>query len=157
MRQQHFGRIVNNSSIGGDMYSALGGWYHVSKHALNVWSDVLDTEVQQFGLRSVVVEPGGTQSSWGKIAMGSIKNNVSENTPYQSLIDGTMAMVSNVGSHSSATSEDLAKVFYRAATEEKPKLRYYFSFSDRMTSHIARVHPTFGTFWFHLLLKIVFN
>ncbi|HAT55061.1 MAG TPA: short-chain dehydrogenase/reductase [Lactobacillus sp.] len=142
MRAQRFGRIVNISSIGGDMYSALGGWYHVTKHALNVWSDVLDTEIQQFGLRSVIVEPGGTQSSWGDIAMGSIKKNASANTPYQALIDGTLAMVTRVGSHSSATSEDLAKVFYRAANEDKPKLRYYFSFSDRMMAHFARVHPT---------------
>ncbi|MCF6160308.1 MAG: SDR family NAD(P)-dependent oxidoreductase [Furfurilactobacillus sp.] len=141
MRRQQSGRIVNISSIGGDVYSALGGWYHVTKHALNVWSDVLDTEIQQFGLRSVVVEPGGTQSSWSEIAMGSINKNVSANTPYQALIDGTLSMINRVGSQSSATSEELAKVFYRAATDDRPKLRYYFSIGDRMMAHFARVHP----------------
>ncbi|MGV0167480.1 SDR family NAD(P)-dependent oxidoreductase [Furfurilactobacillus sp. WILCCON 0119] len=141
MRKQQFGRIVNISSIGGDMYSALGGWYHVTKHALNVWSDVLDMEIRQFGLRSVIVEPGGTQSAWADIAMGSIKKNVSANTPYQALINGTLAMVESVGSHSSATSADLAKVFYRAATDERPHRRYYYSFSDRMMARVARVHP----------------
>ncbi|GAX01320.1 hypothetical protein C5L25_000973 [Secundilactobacillus silagei JCM 19001] len=141
MRHQHTGRIVNISSLGGDMYSALGGWYHVTKHGLNVWSDVLDTEIRQFGLRSVVVEPGGTQSSWSDIAMGSIEKNVVPDTPYRSLIDGTLSVIQRVGSHSAATSADLAKVFYRAATDHKPKRRYYFSFSDRMMSRLARVHP----------------
>ena len=141
MRRQRSGRIVNISSIGGDMYSSLGGWYHIAKHGLNVWSDVLDTEIRQFGLRSVIVEPGGTASSWSEIAMGSIKNNLSPNTPYQTLVDGTLKMITNVGSHSSATSEDLAKVFYRAATDQRAKRRYYYNFSDRMMARMARVHP----------------
>ncbi|VDG18602.1 short-chain dehydrogenase/reductase [Lactobacillus paracollinoides] [Lactiplantibacillus mudanjiangensis] len=141
MRRQRSGRIVNISSIGGDMYSSLGGWYHIAKHGLNVWSDVLDTEIRQFGLRSVIVEPGGTASSWSEIAMGSIKNNLSPNTPYQTLVDGTLKMITNVGSHSSATSEDLAKVFYRAATDQRAKRRYYYNFSDRMMARMVRVHP----------------
>ena len=42
MRQQQSGRIVNISSIGANMYTPLGGWYHVTKFGLNVWSDVLE-------------------------------------------------------------------------------------------------------------------
>jgi len=141
MRAQRSGRIVNISSIGGDMYSSLGGWYHVAKHGLNVWSDVLDTEIRQFGLRAVIVEPGGTESSWGEIAMGSIKRNLSDNTPYQPLVDGTLKMINNMTGLSSATSADLAKVFYRAATYKHAKRRYYYNFSDQMMARVARVHP----------------
>lgn len=55
MRAQNYGRIVNISSIGGDVYMPLGAYYHATKAALQQWSDVLDLEVAQFGIRSVCV------------------------------------------------------------------------------------------------------
>ncbi len=67
MRAQNYGRIVNISSIGGDVYMPLGAYYHATKAALQQWSDVLDLEVAQFGIRSVCVQPGGTQSSWDSL------------------------------------------------------------------------------------------
>ena len=51
MRAQNYGRIVNISSIGGDVYMPLGAYYHATKAALQQWSDVLDLEVAQFGIR----------------------------------------------------------------------------------------------------------
>lgn len=140
MRYQHHGRIINVSSIGGDMYSHLGGWYYVTKHALNVWSDVLDTEIREFGLRSVIIEPGGTQSSWSDIAMANALKNLKPDSPYTKLVEGTQKMMGKLLTNSSATSEDLAKVFYRAATDRKPKRRYYFALTDRMVTRFARNH-----------------
>jgi len=152
MRAQRSGRIINNSSVGGDLYAPLGGWYHVAKHGLNVWSDVLDTEIRQFGLHSVVIEPGGTESSWSEIAMQNVTKNLHEDSPYQPLVDGTMKMMNRVtNAASSATSLDLAKVFYRAATDRQPKRRYYYSWSDRMMAHFARTHA--GTF--HRMMTLV--
>ncbi|MFC6259795.1 SDR family NAD(P)-dependent oxidoreductase [Levilactobacillus fujinensis] len=140
MRAQGSGRIINNSSIGGDLYSPLGGWYYVAKHALNTWSDVLDTEIRQFGLRSVVVAPGGTESSWGEIALKNVTKNLKADSPYQPMVDGTMQLMDRLTESSSATALDLAKVFYRAATDRLPHRRYYYSVADRMMSHFARVH-----------------
>lgn len=140
MRFQRSGRIINISSIGGEMYSPLGGWYYVTKHALNVWSDTLDTEVRQFGIRSIIVEPGGTASSWTEIAMANAEKNLKPNSPYLKLTNGTKALLKRMGSQSSATSEDLAEVFYRAATDAKPKYRYYHALGDNFIGHLARVH-----------------
>lgn len=141
MRQQHRGRIINNSSIGGDIYSQLGGWYYVTKHALNVWSDVLDTEIREFGLRSVIIEPGGTQSSWSEIARANALKNLKPDSPYTNLVEGTQEMLGRFLNASAATSEDLAKVFYRAATDRRPKRRYYFALTDRLLTHFSRNHP----------------
>lgn len=142
MREQKAGRIVNISSIGGDLYMPLGAYYHATKSALQQWSDVLDLEVSQFGIRSVIVQPGGTQSSWGDIAMSNAKKNLSTNSPYTKLVDNVANMLSgNGGSNHYPTSDDLAKVFYKAATDEKPKNRYFNSFGNRMVVHVARTHP----------------
>ncbi|BAP85188.1 short-chain dehydrogenase [Paucilactobacillus hokkaidonensis JCM 18461] len=82
MRSQNVGRIVNISSIGGDLYMPLNAYYHASKAALQQWSDALDTEVQQFGIRSVIVQPGGTQSSWSKITMDNVRKNLKPDSAY---------------------------------------------------------------------------
>ena len=139
MRAQKNGRIVNISSIGGNIYTPLGGWYHVTKFGLNVWSDVLDAEVAPFGVRSVVVQPGGTQSAWSDIAMANAQKNLADKSPYTKLVAGMAKVFIRLSA--SATSADLAKVFYKAATDQKPKMRYFNSFGDRLTVYVARNHP----------------
>ena len=59
MRTAGGGRIVNMSSIYGLTTSPLTGWYQASKHALEALSDALRVETAQFGVRVVLVEPGG--------------------------------------------------------------------------------------------------
>lgn len=139
MRQQGFGRIVNISSIGADVYSPLGGWYHATKASLNMWSDVLDSEVRNFGIRSVVVQPGLTKSEWSKIAFENARKNLVENSPYDGLVDKVEQLFSEIGT--GATSEQLAQVFYKAATDIHPKRRYYHSLVDHEMVMIAKTMP----------------
>ncbi len=140
MRAQNYGRIVNISSIGGDVYMPLGAYYHATKAALQQWSDVLDLEVAQFGIRSVCVQPGGTQSSWGTIALKNSHSNMRENSAYQPLVDTVSAGLDRFMQRSVKAS-DLAEVFYKAATELKPSLRYLHAFGDKFMVNVARRHP----------------
>lgn len=112
MRAQNYGRIVNISSIGGDVYMPLGAYYHATKAALQQWSDVLDLEVTQFGIRSVCVQPGGTQSSWGNIALENSKKNMSENSAYQPLVNSVASGLDRFMKNS-AKASDLAEVFIK--------------------------------------------
>lgn len=139
MRRQGYGRIVNVSSIGGDLYTPLGGWYHATKAGINMWSDVLDTEVKQFGIRSVIVQPGGTDTEWGSVALKNARKNLAEDSPYEPLVDKVEGMMSKM--NFSATAEDLAKVFYKAATDVKPKRRYFNSVTDHAAVIFARTMP----------------
>ena len=59
MRERGSGRIVNISSIAGRVSTPLSGWYSASKHGLEALSDALRIEVAQFGVKVVLVEPGG--------------------------------------------------------------------------------------------------
>jgi len=139
MRRQGYGRIVNISSVGSNIYSPLGGWYYATKASLNMWSDVLDQEVKQFGIRSVIVQPGMTKSEWSKIAFENAKKNLTEDSPYTELTDKAEDLFSKISG--SATSEQLAVLFYKAATDVKPKRRYYHSISDHGLVLMARVMP----------------
>ena len=68
MREQTFGKIVNITSMGGKIYTPLGGWYHATKFAVEALSDCLRFETKLFGIDVVVIEPGGIKTEWGGIA-----------------------------------------------------------------------------------------
>ena len=59
MRERGDGRIVNVSSIAGRVSVPLTGWYCASKHGIEALSDALRMEVAQFGVKVVLIEPGG--------------------------------------------------------------------------------------------------
>ncbi len=85
MRAQHWGKIVNISSIGGKMATPFGGWYHASKFAMEGLSDSLRNEVKQFGIDVIVIEPGGIKSEWSGIAFESLVR-VSGKTAYKDMV-----------------------------------------------------------------------
>lgn len=151
MRRQGFGRIVNVTSIGENVFMPLGGWYHATKAALGIWSDVLDMEIRPFGLRSVVIQPGGTQSEWGKIAMRNAEKNLKAGSPYKKLVQTIQKAFASL--KISTTSDDLARIFYKAATDTNPSRRYYHSLMDRIAVWIARSHPSLWRFGVRAIMK----
>ena len=120
MRKQHYGKIVNVSSVGGKVYIPLIGWYHATKHAVEGLSDSLRLEVKQFGIDVIVIQPAGTESEWRDIAIENLMG-VSGNTVYGELA----TKVSNAfyGNRQS-TSDDIALSILKSVTTKKPKLRY---------------------------------
>jgi len=68
MRAKGAGTIVNITSMGGKIYTLLGAWYHATKHALEGWSDSLRLELQPFGIRVVIIEPGLIETGFGDVA-----------------------------------------------------------------------------------------
>lgn len=65
MRAQGRGTIVNVSSVAGVVAGPLNGFYAASKHALEAMSESLHYEVGHFGVRVVIIEPGGFATAFG--------------------------------------------------------------------------------------------
>jgi NAD(P)-dependent dehydrogenase (short-subunit alcohol dehydrogenase family) len=80
MRRQGYGRIVNVSSMGGKLTFPGGGYYHASKHAVEAISDALRFEVEGFGVKVSVIEPGLIRTGFADTAVGSIDG--PEDGPY---------------------------------------------------------------------------
>jgi short-subunit dehydrogenase len=121
MRRQHFGKIVNVTSIGGKMATPLGGWYHASKFAVEGLSDSLRLEVKQFGVDVIIIEPGGVKTEWSSIA-SEHANNVSGNTPYKEMAAKAKGMEAEQEKYSEPI--EIAEVIKKAIEVDKPKARY---------------------------------
>src|SRR5215210_3434575 len=80
MRRQGYGRIVNLSSMGGKLTFPGAGHYHATKHAVEALSDALRFEVEGFGVKVSVIEPGLVRTGFADAAIGSM--NGSEDGPY---------------------------------------------------------------------------
>src|SRR3990170_2900956 len=62
MRSQGSGTIVTVGSLAGKATAPFSGIYSASKHAVEALSDALYYELQQFGIRVVLIEPGGFET-----------------------------------------------------------------------------------------------
>ena len=63
MRKQGGGRIFNLGSALGLVPAPYGAYYSATKHAIEGYSESLDHEVREFGVRVAVIEPAGTRTS----------------------------------------------------------------------------------------------
>src|SRR5205085_8922681 len=64
MREQRSGRIINVSSVVGLIPVPYMALYASSKHALEGYSESVDHEVREHGVRVLLVEPGFTKTSF---------------------------------------------------------------------------------------------
>jgi short-subunit dehydrogenase len=122
MRENHYGKIINVSSVGGKIASPLGGWYHASKFALEALSDAMRLEVQSFGVNVIVIQPGGTKSEWGNIAVDSLLR-VSGKTAYAGLVTGFQKSFEKVAGNVPEPIV-IAKLIKTSIEAKNPKTRY---------------------------------
>src|SRR5439155_6918974 len=67
MREQGYGRIANIGSVVGFLPAPYRGIYSASKHALEGYSESLDHEVRQFGIRVSVIEPDSHEQALARM------------------------------------------------------------------------------------------
>ena len=123
MREQHSGKIINISSIGGSIGEPHGAWYHATKFAVEGLSDSLRMELKQFGIDVVVVKPGAIITEWNAIARENMRN-VSGNTVYGDLVNKHIKMFERADGKLGSHPVVIAKVILKAALARKPKTRY---------------------------------
>ena len=119
MRQQRSGRVLNLSSGLGFIPAPYNAHYSATKHAIEGYSESLDHEVREFGVRVLLIEPGATRSSFE----GST---VQADTPLATY--GASRAKYNAAwarqMKTADTSESVAQTILFAAQDQKPRLRY---------------------------------
>lgn len=120
MRAARRGRIVNVSSMGGEVTFPGGGAYHASKYALEALSDALRVEVAPLGVGVVLVQPGPVASSFDTNAADLTRYLAG---PYGPLVRGLDKAIREQTPKGS-TPERVAAVICRAVLSRHPAARY---------------------------------
>jgi len=137
MQEQHWGRIINISSIGGKFATPLGGWYHASKFALEALSDSLRNEVKRFGIDVVVIEPGGIKTEWADIAVENLLK-ISGNGKYKAMADKFAGLMKGQG-HRASEPAVIARLIQKAVESPRPATRYAGGFMAKPLLFLRKV------------------
>ena len=136
MRRQGQGRILNIGSVLGLIPGPFGAYYAASKHAIEGYSESLDHEVRNFGVRVVVIQPWATKTS---IETNSPRGDrpvavyADAFARYRTAFDAAMA--------AGDTAEDVAATIVTAAQDRVPRLHYPSGKAARQTSFARRFLP----------------
>ncbi|MDP4582489.1 MAG: oxidoreductase, partial [Verrucomicrobiales bacterium] len=131
MRTAGSGTIINISSMGGRVYTPLGGWYHASKHALEGWSDCLRLELAPFGIRVVIIEPGAVGTEFGELAVVPLLER-SGNGPYAETAHKMAAATRRTFSSGKASPPSLiADLIVKVVRSRRPRTRYVSGYLAR--------------------------
>ena len=139
MRAQASGRIINISSVLGLVPAPYMASYAATKHAIEGYSESVDHEVREHGVRVLLVEPAYTRT-------GFDANAIQPDAPLpiyaeqRQVFDGVMARAM-AGGEDPAT---VAKSIVAAATDPKPKLRYTAGSTARRVSALRRFAPAWA-------------
>ncbi|WP_327316659.1 oxidoreductase [Streptomyces sp. NBC_01235] len=119
MRAQRRGRIINISSVLGFLPQPYMAAYAASKHAIEGYTESLDHEVRDHGVRALIIEPAYTRT-------GFEANSAKPDTPLHAYaqqrqtVDRVMAEAVRNGDAPGV----VAQAIVAAATDPKPKPRY---------------------------------
>jgi NAD(P)-dependent dehydrogenase (short-subunit alcohol dehydrogenase family) len=137
MREQSSGRIINVSSVLGLVPAPFGALYAATKHAMEGYSESLDHEVREHGIRVLLVEPAYTRTSFDANAVPA-----DEPLPVyarrRQVLDVLTAEAIKAGDEPSV----VAKAIVAAATDSRPKLRYPAGPLARRVSKLRRYAPS---------------
>jgi len=137
MREQRSGKIVNISSIGGKIATPFGGWYHASKFALEGLSDSLRNEVRQFGIDTIIIEPGGIKSEWSGIAFDNLIK-VSGETAYKNMA-AVFAGAFQGTEDKNPEPIIIAELIRKAIEAKNPKARYSAGFMAKPALFMRKI------------------
>jgi NAD(P)-dependent dehydrogenase (short-subunit alcohol dehydrogenase family) len=136
MRAQGSGRIINVSSVGGFAPQPFMAVYVSTKHAVEGYSESLDHEVREHGVRVLRVQPGPINTPFDA-------NVVRGDTPLpvyahrRQVFEDVMTEEMRGGEDPAA----VARVIVAAATDPKPKLRYLAGSLAGRVAVLRRVVP----------------
>lgn len=121
MRKQKSGAIVNVSSVAGRIGFPGSPAYISSKFALEGLSECLRYELAQFGVNTIIIEPGVIKSNFFKSMR--FPRNPKPDSPYKELTEkvvGGIKMMAEMGTHP----KEVADTIVRVLKEKNPLPRY---------------------------------
>jgi NAD(P)-dependent dehydrogenase (short-subunit alcohol dehydrogenase family) len=124
-RGNRSGMYINVSSGAGVFGLPMLSLYNASKFALEGFSESLSYELAALGIGVKIVEPGGVLDTKFGTRSGAEFSTTSTSPEYDPFIAGASAVFDRMrAERKDATSSDVAKVIFEAATDGSDQLRY---------------------------------
>ena len=122
MRNQKSGIIVNMSSGAGRFGFPMGSAYVSTKFAVEGLSESLSYEVEPFGIRVILIEPGMIKTNFSNASL-TAKKSIDPNSSYAPLMK-SMETGFNKLLENASSPQLVAQITLDAMTSDKPNLRY---------------------------------
>mgnify|MGYP002137370614 CR=1 FL=1 len=115
------GHLVNVASMGGRITFPLYSIYHASKWAVEGFSESLQYEVKDFGIKIKIIEPGPIKTDFYDRSMSiSTKEGL---TAYDNFVSRSMPNMQKAG-ETGPDGSVVAETIYTAVTDDSWKMRY---------------------------------
>lgn len=155
MRNQGYGRIIQNSSVLGLITMRYRGAYNASKFALEGLTDTLRTELDETNIHVSLIEPGPIVSRFRANAFAAYKKNINtENSAHREIykkIEQRLQKQGNVAPFTLPPEAVLKKVIH-ALESHRPRPRYYVTVPTYLFGIARRFFSTRVMDW--ILLKV---
>ena len=142
MRQQGFGRIIQNSSVLGFVAMPFRGAYNASKYAIEGLSDTLRLELKDTNIFISLIEPGPITSKFRANAVKELQQHIDiDNSVHREKYLGVLARLNKKGPAAPFTlpPEAVLKRVIAALESKKPKPRYYVTFPTYLFATLKRL------------------
>ncbi|MGK8828873.1 oxidoreductase [Bacillus paranthracis] len=150
MRVQQSGKIINISSISGQVGFPGLSPYVSSKHALEGWSESLRLEVKPFGIDVVLVEPGSYNTNIWEVGKQLATNQSDTTSPYKEYMDKIQKHI-NSGSDTFGNPIDVANKIVEIAESKRTNLRYPIGKGVKFMIFAKKILP--WRLWEYLVLR----
>ena len=121
LREARSGRIINLSSIAGQISIPLQSLYHATKYGIEGFSESLQYELGRFNIKVKLIEPGTIKTEFCGRSMTKLEDeSLTDYLPYVPKVLANLIKNGNDGS----SPEGVAKTIYKAATDRGNKMRY---------------------------------
>ncbi len=148
MRKQKNGTIVNISSGLGRFGIGSSSAYSSSKFAVEGISECMSFELEPFGIRTIIVEPGVIQTNFLNSAVLA-RRAMDPNSPYIQLIKGMENMMKEMVERGTSPGQ-VAEIILQAITDKTPKIRYL---AGKDVEQIMEIKNKMSDEDFHNMLK----
>ena len=137
-RRRRAGTIVNVTSMGGLITFPIYSVYHGTKWAMEGFSESLAYELRPLGIRVKCIEPGAIKTDFYSRSQDLFKNNAI--TDYDRYEKTVFANIQKEGTKAPGP-EIVAKVIYKAVTDNSGKLRYPVSAQSKALLFLRKLLP----------------
>jgi len=150
MRKQRIGKIINISSISGQVGFPGLSPYVSSKYALEGWSESLRLELKAFGIDVALIEPGSYNTNIWEVGKQLATNQSDTTSPYKEYMDKIQKHI-NSGSDTFGNPIDVAKKVVDIAEAKRTTLRYPIGKGVKFMILARKILP--WRLWEYLVLR----